>query len=195
VTSLKEQTWLACQEKTCCHLPLVVPTGRDVWRIARALDTPPWSFLRYFPTAEPRGDAFAIDQTDRRYRLVLAKRETARRKVKPCIFLMRSRHGHHRCGLGDLRPASCKSFPSDLFGGVLCVRNDGGCTCRVWSLLDVDQADERALVERREVEADEYRAVVADWNDQVATAPPEARIDFVSYCVYLLEVYDRIAAP
>jgi Fe-S-cluster containining protein len=171
----------------------VVPTGRDVWRISRALDTPPWTFVRYFPSPSPRGDAFALDRSERRYRLALAK-AASRKKQPPCIFLMRTRDGHHRCGLGDLRPAACRAFPSDLFGGVLCARNDGGCTCRRWSLLDLDVAEETELVVRREEEAAEYRRLVAEWNRLVAEAPPEARFDFLAFCRFVLEAYDALAA-
>jgi Fe-S-cluster containining protein len=191
--TLKETVWLACRTKTCCHAPIVVPTGRDVWRISRALDTPPWAFVRYFPSPSARGDAFALDQSEQRYRLALAK-GASRRKQPPCIFLMRTRNGHHRCGLGDLRPASCKAFPSDLFGGVLCTRNDGGCTCRTWSVLDVDVAEEAELVVRREEEAAEYRGLVAEWNRLVSEAEPGATADFFDFCRFVVEAYDALAA-
>ena len=61
----------------------------------------------------PRGDAFALDRSERRYRLALAKR-ASRKRQPPCTFLLRTRDGHHRCGLGELRPAACRAFPSDL---------------------------------------------------------------------------------
>src|SRR5262245_19539300 len=92
-TSLREATWLACSAKSCCHAAVIIPTGRDVWRIARTLEVPPWSFLRYFQATVPTDDAFALDTSERRYRLVLGK-QRSRRKQPPCIFLTRTRHGH-----------------------------------------------------------------------------------------------------
>jgi Fe-S-cluster containining protein len=186
----KEALWLACKPKTCCYTALVVPSGRDVWRIARALDAPPWTFLRYLASPGPRPDAFCLDHSETQYRLVLAKQLTRRtRSPAPCTFLLRTRHGHHRCGLGDLRPQACHSFPSELVDGVLCVRNDAGCTCRQWALADVDLAEEIALVETRQAEAIEYHQIVADWNARVRAADTDT--DFYQYCAFLLAAYDE----
>ena len=190
----KETIWLSCRTKSCCHAPIVVPTGRDVWRIARTLDVQPWSFLRYFPTPTPRGDAFALDRSDRRYRLALAKKAPSRKRQPPCVFLMKTRGGEHRCGLGALRPAACRALAVELIGGVLCPRNDGGCSCRHWSLLDFDLAEESALVAAREEEAAEYGGLVAEWNRLIAEAPPETGFDFLDFCRFVLDAYDALAA-
>jgi Fe-S-cluster containining protein len=188
----KETIWLACKAKSCCYTPAVVPTGRDVWRIARALDTPPWSFLRYFPTARPRRDAFALDQSGQQFRLALGKAPSRRKTALPCIFLLRTRNGHHRCGLGDLRPLVCRAFPADVVDGVLSLSNAGQCVCRTWALADVDIAEETALVEARQRGAEEYCAIVARWNARVAAAPPDTTFTFADYCDFLLETYDGI---
>jgi Fe-S-cluster containining protein len=189
VLTAKEQIWLACREKTCCYAPLVIPTGRDVWRISRALEVPPWSFLIYFLSREPRRDAFVLDQSGRSFRLALAKGVT-RRKKPPCIFLMRTRDGAHRCGLGELRPSVCRAFPTELLNGLVCVRPDTGCTCRDWSLADIDLTEERQLVEQRQTGAEEYCQVVEAWNARVEAAGPEAHFDFLDYCRFLMQAYD-----
>jgi Fe-S-cluster containining protein len=195
VVSRKESLWLSCKRKDCCHAGFVIPTGRDVWRIARALETPPWSFAMYFATAQARRDAFALDQSEKRYRIALGKRKPIRAKAPPpCIFLLRTRQGHHRCGLGDLRPSVCKSILTAERDGILYVENDAGCTCRDWSIVDVDVEDERSLLHTRQDDGDHYCAVVADWNKRVETAPSEQRFDFFQYCTYLLDTYDAIAA-
>ena len=190
----KEALWLACKQKTCCYAPVVIPSGRNVWRIARTLDTPPWSFLVYFETAAPRRDAFALDRSERRFRVALAKQPSQRTKTPPpCIFLLRTRSGQHRCGLGDLRPMVCRAFPAESVGGVVCLRRDSGCTCRSWVLADVDIDEETALLAARQTDAEEYCAVVARWNSMVGSAPAETHFDFVAYCQYVLESYDEIA--
>jgi Fe-S-cluster containining protein len=189
--SRKEQLWLACRQKTCCSAPLVIPTGRDVWRIARALDAPPWSFLIYFQSREPRRDAFCLDASGRTFRVALAKQPSRRHRLPPpCIFLVKTRDGAHRCGLGELRPSVCRAFPVEMVDGVVCLRPDSGCTCRRWTLGEVDVAEERELVLARQAAAEEYCGVVARWNARVAEAGPEARFDFLDYCRFLLEAYD-----
>lgn len=190
---LKEATWLACKPKTCCYTSFVVVTGRDVWRVSRILETPPWSFIVYFQSPQPRPDSFILDRSGRHFRLALAKQPSKRKKTPPpCIFLLKTRNGYHRCGLGDLRPQVCKSFPSEMVSGVLCVRNDAGCTCRTWSLTDVDIEEETEKVELRQAEFEEYCAAVAAWNDHVTDAPPEETFSFFEYCNFLLNAYDEI---
>lgn len=193
----KEEIWLACKQKSCCYAAFVVPSGRDIWRIARTLDSPPWAFLVYFPAPAPRRDAFHLDQSGVAYRVALAKGATRRTKAPPpCIFLLRTRNGAHRCGLGALRPGVCKSFPSDLLGGVLYMQDGTGCACRTWSLADVDIAEETAAVTARRQDTAEYCEVVARWNARVATAPPDTQFSFFDYCEFLLEAYDALdAAP
>lgn len=193
--SRKEAIWLACKAKTCCSTQIVVPTGRDVWRIARTLDAPPWSFLVYFPSPQPRPDAFALDHSDATYRLALARRPSTRKNGTPaCTFLLRTRDGHHRCGLGRLRPMVCQTFPSQIVAGVVCLPDDTPCACRAWTLADVDIAEERALVEASQADLEEYRGVVAHWNDRLADAPVEARFTFFDFCLYVVKAYDELAA-
>ena len=190
----KEAIWLACKEKSCCYASLVIPTGQDIWRISRTLDTPPWSFLMYFQTPQPRRDSFVLDGSGRQFRVALAKGKTRRTKTPPpCVFLLRSREGHHRCGLGDLRPGVCHSFPSELVNGILCVKPDSACVCRQWSLPDVDIAEETAAVARRQQDVETYCAVVAEWNRRVADAPAGTTYQFFDFCTYVLEDYDRRA--
>jgi hypothetical protein len=191
----KEAIWLACKEKSCCYASLVVPTGHDIWRISRTLDTVPWSFLIYFQAPQPRRDSFILDDSGRQFRLALAKGKTRRTKTPPpCIFLLRTRSGSHRCGLGDLRPAVCRSFPSDVVEEVVCIRPDAGCVCRQWSLLDVDIAEETAALEERQSDVETYCDVVAQWNDRVRNAPRGAGVDFTDFCEFIMTTYDALAA-
>ena len=163
-----------------------------MWRISRALDVAPWSFLIYFQSPEPRPDTFILDNSGRYFRLALSKQPASKRRKSPppCIFLMRTRNGHHRCGLGDLRPDVCKTFPIEMLGGVLCIPGETGCACRTWSLADVDLREEAPLVEARYDSFIEYAEIVTRWNLHVASAPEETEFDFFAYCEYLLESYD-----
>jgi hypothetical protein len=86
-----------------------------------------------------------------------------------------------------------RSFPSELVSGMLCVHPDSGCTCREWTLADVNIAEEAALVEARQADAEEYCAMVACWNARVVSAPADSSFDFFAYCAFLLEEYDELA--
>ncbi len=193
----KEETWLACKQKTCCYAAFVLPSGRDVWRISRTLMAPPWTFLVYFQSPQPRPDSFILDDSGRQFRLALSKQPSRRTKTAPpCIFLMKTRQGYHRCGLGDLRPQVCKTFPSDMIDGVVTVSSNTGCACRKWSLADVDIEEEKPRVETRRRDFDEYCGVVQHWNafaaSTLSSAPPESAFDFFDYCNYLLDAYDEM---
>ncbi len=193
----KEATWLACKEKSCCYSAFVLPSGRDVWLISRTLMTPPWTFLIFFQTPQPRPDSFVLDSSGMHFRIALSKQPSRRTKTPPpCIFLMKTRRGHHRCGLGDLRPLVCKTFPSEIVDGLVRISGEIGCTCRQWSLTDVDIEEERVRVEARHRDFMEYCGVVAHWNEYaleaLASAPPDSAFDFFDYCNYLLDAYDDL---
>lgn len=190
----KEAIWLACKQKSCCYASLVLLSGRDIWRISRSLDLPPATFMVYFETPRPTRDSFALDQSGRTFRLVLAKQKSRRRKnlPPPCIFLMKTRSGHHRCGLGSLRPQVCHSFPIERVGGVLCIPGETDCTCRDWSLADVDMEEEARELDSRQAGFEEYSEVVAHWNRTVADAQEGTVFTFLQFCDFLLAEYDRI---
>lgn len=185
----KEAIWLACKQKRCCYTSFVLPTGRDVWRIAHSLQTRPETFLTYFESPQSRPDAFFLDASGRSFRIALAKQRSRRKSTPPCIFLLRTRNGYHRCGLGDLRPEVCKTYPTEIVSGVICIRNDGGCTCRTWTLQDIEIEDEMALVKSRTAEYHEYCDKVAVWNDMVLAAG-ETIHTFVEFCDFLVRTYD-----
>jgi hypothetical protein len=189
----KEGVWLACKQKTCCY-SAVIPTGQDVWRISRALDTPPWSFLVYFHSPQPRRDVFYLDRSGRGFRIALAKGTKSPRSKRPapCIFLLKTRGAHHRCGLGDLRPTVCRSFPSELIDGVVCIRPDHGCQCREWTLADVDLSEEMDVLEERQSDVDVYCEIVGRWNARVKAAPEDITLDFTDYCTFVLQAYDQL---
>jgi hypothetical protein len=189
----REALWLTCKQKTCCYPLLVIVTGRDVWRIAGALGTAPWTFLVYFGSPEPTPDSFMLDKSGKYYRLALAKGQTKRKKLPPpCIFVVKTRDGHHRCGLGDLRPQTCHTFPLQSVGGVASVVPDTGCVCRSWSLGEMDVEEERAGLRERVEEYAEYSALVEAWNRGVMELPDGAAYDFYQYCEFVVDAYNSL---
>jgi hypothetical protein len=192
---VRETLWLSCAAKTCCYTAAVIPTGTDVHRIARALDLPPPSFLVYFETSVPRRDAFALDRSARRFRWMLAKNPALSLDGRPgCGFLLRTRTGEHRCGLGDLRPVGCRVFPAMLRDGIVSVQPSPGCTCRPWSLADLDTAAERPGLEAGEADGERYGEVVSRWNEAVEREGAGRPRRFDEYCDYVLDAYDLMEA-
>jgi Fe-S-cluster containining protein len=143
-------------------------SGDEIVRIARTLDTPPWTFTTALP-ALPGDDAFALDDTADRYRAALTKLP-AGRAGESCIFLLRLSEGTARCGLGESRPAPCRAYPAE------------GCTCSA-------RSTENAVPETGR---DEYARIVRTWNAYVNGAGIK-RFSFTDFCRFLLDQYAAIA--
>lgn len=188
--SSRELLWLACREKTCCHTTRVIVSGRDMWRIARAIEAAPWEFTVYGEAVEGAVDGFQLVHGGPAYQVILAKRGKVGPKGAPCFFLWKLADGHAQCGLGQLRPQVCQSYPALLVDDLLCVESSA-CTCRRWSLLDLDEARDRAQIRQMLAEAEEYSQIVADWNERLSPGGP-ART-YPEFCAFVLALYDRLA--
>jgi len=170
----------------------VAPTGRDLWRLAETLDVPIWAFTVYTDAPADAADAFALDTSDRRFRVVLAKRpdeELGEQESAPCVFLWRLRDGHAQCGLGGLRPMVCQTYPSILQDGLLCMGESSGCSCHAWALSHLDGEQETRLLERLAGERAEYAAVLRAWNARIAQTFVGRAPDYVEFCDYLTAAY------
>jgi Fe-S-cluster containining protein len=188
-TSTKEALWLGCKEKTCCSSYTVFPTGLDIWRIATTLRVPPWAFTTLVPAEEGAPDGLVLDRSGQHFRVALAKVPAEGEKLSPCVFLMHFPDGTARCGLGNLRPSPCHSFPSRLIDKVLYLVNDGGCTCRKWLLSEVDIEEETAVVMAEKHAREAYYKVVANWNEYVRRATGDEGFSYPDFCRYLLDIY------
>jgi Fe-S-cluster containining protein len=181
----KELLWLNCREKSCCHNSRVIITGRDMWRIAQAMELDPWEFTLFCEVLPHAVDGFQLVYGGPVYQVVLAKRGEVGPVGAPCLFLWQVTNGHHQCGLGGLRPLTCQSYPSLFANGMVCV--DGhNCTCRRWSLLDVDTSAEQKLLEQVLQETAEYSHIVTTWNQNLKGQKPYA---YQEFCAYVLETY------
>jgi Fe-S-cluster containining protein len=156
-----------------------------VWRISQTLELPPWGFTRYTDAQSSAELSFALDQSERRYKIVLAKQAGD----AACVFLWRTPNGHAQCGLGDLRPMACKVYPATLIDGILCVGESAGCTCRVWALAHFDLEEEERQMRSAEHERAEYALIVRRWNDLVQRGAADRQFSYIEFCNYLLNVY------
>lgn len=189
MTTPRELLWLACKEKTCCHAQVLV-TGHDVWRICDVLSVKPWDVAAACAADGAAPDGFQLVRGGRRRQLALVKRPDT---GGACTFLWTLNDGHAQCGLGMLRPGVCQAYPALLVDGMLCA-SSSACTCRRWSVLDLDGDGDRELLGRLAVEQAEYASIVRRWNDALPDAP--ARRTYRQFCAYLLETYAmRAAAP
>jgi len=184
----KEERWLACARKSCCRDTIVYPSGTDIYRISTTLLVPPWDFTVALPAPDTAEDGFALDRTNARYRAALAKSES----TQACTFLIFALDDAARCGLGALRPGPCHSFPSYLDGGEVKLMQ-GVCSCRTWTVDDVDVDLERDLLLAQARERETYKGVIGSWNAFVARAGDEGPYEYSDYCRYLLDAYAQMA--
>jgi Fe-S-cluster containining protein len=185
-TSRKELLWLSCREKSCCHTTKVVLSGLDMWRINVAMELMPWQYTRYSDAPDDALASFCLEQSGPRFQVVLDKRGAVGPSGAPCIFLLKMKDSHAQCGLGALRPTVCKVYPATLVDNLLRCESSA-CTCRRWSLLDLDVERDTSLLQAMLQEAAEYTRIVSDWNSAV-----ESGHDLRTYrefCTYVIDAY------
>ncbi|HYR62860.1 MAG TPA: hypothetical protein VET24_09575 [Actinomycetota bacterium] len=160
-------------------------------RISRALDLPPRSFVSLCPTEPDAADGVQFERAGLKYQLVLNKRGAVRAAGAPCIFLWKLSDGHAQCGLGALRPLVCRAYPASLADGLLCAAGDA-CTCRRWSVSDLDPEADKAALHAVLEEAQRYSLAVDAWN--AALPPPPAQRSFSEFCQFAFAAEDEYLA-
>jgi Fe-S-cluster containining protein len=181
---LAEVLWLHCPTKRCC-VRTVLPTGADIWRIATTLQVSPESFLRPVP-APSDGDGFALDHTQPPVYPALARR-TVKGRLSACVFLLQFGDQASRCGIDGLRPLPCQSFPAVGAAGQITVDAASGCTCRTWSLAEIDRERVSTLLQQEADERQQYHELMRAWNATVTSA--NRRYSFSEVCHYLMQMY------
>jgi Fe-S-cluster containining protein len=181
--------WLRCAQKTCCAYYVVYVTGDDVVRIARTLAVPAWTFTAAMPNEEARPDAFALDHSGSRHRLALVRTRLQPDTRPFCTFLVRATDGAARCGLGEGRPAPCRSFPANEIDGAIRFEN-AGCTCD-WSGVTADESADRALLSAEGQAREKYGQIVAAWNDYVGRFADPFELTHRDFCRYLMDAYNQ----
>jgi hypothetical protein len=176
--------------KLCCFHYTVAVSGRDIYRILRALQVPAQDFLDYQAVHDAAPGGFLLEPGGNRYAVVLARRRLPEPLASPCLFLVRTSDGKAFCGLGELRPGPCRTHPVVLKDDVIALVNDPGGCVRTWSYRDIDM-DERRKIRRVLAEEDEYRGVVEQWNAQ--TQERGGQRTFEEYLSYLVNRYAAMA--
>ena len=183
VRSRREYAWLSCRAKACCARGADV-TDADIARIATGLALDPINVVATEPAVDGDPVAVALGPT-RRVRLHLVTTTTG------CVFLLRTRSGAGRCGLGDLAPAACRIFPADPCRPEPAVRPEPGCTCRRWTETDVADAP----VVRANQELTAWRELIARWNAYAVEVAEGLELDdFLRYVLHVRAELDGGAA-
>ena len=184
----KDALFLGCKEKACCSWYSVTLSGADVYRIWRSTGLDPIAFCVYADARKSSDTWFALEPRGTPYQLMLAKRGTAETASRPpCVFLWRLPDGHAQCGLGDVKPGVCRTFPSLLVNGVLCTGDRAGCTCSFPMLASADRAEEIRRLRSAESEMSEYRDLLDQWNARLDAANRPWTFD--EFLSWLLEAY------
>jgi len=187
--SRKDLLWLSCREKTCCYATKVVLSGLDLWRIHQAMELMPWQYTLYSDAPEDAVDGFRLVPGGPLFQVVLAKRGEIGQYGAPCIFLLKLSDGHAQCGLGALKPTACRAYPAALVDNLLRCESSA-CTCRRWSLLDLDAEQDTSMLNEMLSEMAEYSEIVAAWNNLLHEGhEPRSYHDF---CSYVLAAYDAL---
>ena len=189
---IHEELWLRCATKRCCTLRTVLPTSADIWRIATSLQIAPESFLRPIPAHDHPESAFALDRTGRLFHAALVRR-SLKGGAAACVFLLQLGSQAARCGLGSLRPTTCQSFPATGSPGMVRVDDQHPCTCRAWTLADLDRAQISELLRQDTSERQGYHASILAWNAQVGAAPGERGFSFGDFCHFMMSTYAQHA--
>jgi Fe-S-cluster containining protein len=184
LVSNRERICLGCREKTCCSYYTVTVTARDLLRIARAMQLSPSEFLVYHTLPEGEKDGFLLHPGGPLWALALARRSLPDETASPCIFLLRTNDRHGLCGLGDLRPGQCHTYPAYLVDGFVALANNPAACVRTWSYGDLDLEEERRKLGRFKIEEAEHGRLVEEWNRRVREEGRER--SFEEFCTFLV---------
>lgn len=151
------------------------------------LAVPPWVLTAAVDADALQSDAFALDASGKRYRLVLVRTRFSEGAEAACEFLIQTPEGSARCGLGEGRPRPCRSFPAQLIDGEVRFSNEG-CSCD-WSGVQSDDEADTDLLQAEVRARAAYAGVVLTWNAYVASLDPSVALTHRDFCRYLMDAY------
>jgi Fe-S-cluster containining protein len=180
----RDRICLACREKSCCSYYTVTVTARDLVRVARAMQLAPTDFVTACTVPDGGPGTFLLRPDGPRHALTLVKRAFPDPADSPCIFLLSTNDRRGLCGLGDLRPGQCRTFPSYLTDDFISIVNDPPGCVRTWSYGDVDLDEERRRIVHAKAEEAEHHEALAEWNRRVGDEGRER--SFEELCTFLV---------
>jgi Fe-S-cluster containining protein len=188
---MPEHTPCANCHARCCQEHIVPLCGFDMWRIARGLEFEPEQFVKVRPQPETNSHGFILDHSGRTYYMSLGKRP-AGPEAEECIFWLRMEHTG-RCGIYELRPQVCRTYPSIMRGLDVERREDVLCPVDAWRDGILQKPSWRHSLFSVTVEFDIYRMAVGRWNRHVLNSPEDVHFTEHDYMQYVLAFYDQLA--
>ena len=180
----RQKICISCSTKRCCFYYVVPLTGADVSRIAGALQLFPEDFVTYYEPQTQGGALFRLSPEGPLYAMILAKREVPDKDGAPCLFLVQTNDGHARCGLHDLRPLQCETYPVVIEDGSVDIINDPAGCVRTWSYGDIDVIVEKKRLQQLKSLEMEHARMVEKWNRHILEEGMTHGFD--EFCAYLL---------
>lgn len=186
----------------CCRNYLVPVTGLDVYRIYRSLGLDPGQFTAYQQLASGKV-GFRLEDSALRYTMLLAKdQQHGRASEGWCVFWLPLGKSVGRCGIYQLRPRVCRTYPARLENGT--VQLPMRCLKTTWN-ADVPGAPWQARAEREDAERRIDDIVNQRWNSFDPAAEPavdpigdptvsstDRDYRYRRYLAWMLEIYARL---
>ncbi|MFZ1077612.1 MAG: YkgJ family cysteine cluster protein [Nitrosotalea sp.] len=150
--SIQDHPCISCHTN-CCKEYTIFVNAHDVYRISVGLGLDPENFLEIYGAKE---DAWGIQIEEGLVDLALKQKDDT------CTFLIKF-EDNFRCGIHDLKPGVCKSYPFQLKDGKLIQMDDKLCP------VDWDVAKEFETMMTTHLKKDEnewkfYYDLILEWN-------------------------------
>lgn len=180
----------ACSSMGCCIEYNVTIIGRDAYVIAGNCHLPVQAFTYYFEQHEPSSTGFKLAAGGPAHDFALAKRsEGTRDGHSPCAFLMDLPEGIMRCGLYELRPHVCRTYPGTRYRGVVQFRRVAKCPASFYDISKVNIGRWGPLLTELRFEYDLYERFVAAWNARVESRGAGTECAVAEYYAQLIDFY------
>ena len=171
--STQDHPCISCHTN-CCKEYTIFVNAHDVYRISVGLGLDPGNFLEIYGAKE---DEWGIQIEDGLVDLALKQKDDT------CTFLIKF-GDNFRCGIHDLKPGVCKSYPFQLKDRKLIQMDDKMCPVD-W---DVTKEFETMMITHLKKDENEwkfYYDLILEWN---ATHQPAAKLsEFLRFLI------DRVA--
>ncbi|MCX4703061.1 hypothetical protein [Streptomyces sp. NBC_01373] len=173
--------WHASRTEHLCTRGARFVTGSDIVRLSRALALEPWHMTQTAPAAADDPTGIVTDGGRRRVNLRLANGPNG------CVFLLRTSGGLGHCGLGELAPVSCRSFPAHLAEGIPPASSKPQVGSRQLTEEDLDQEMLARAKRDWSADRDHWFEVVKRWNALSEESESDDEPGIRDFQRYLLE--------
>lgn len=170
----------------CCRSFNLVIDGFDAYRLARSLTLRILDFaeLRWAETADDEHRIVLDGNAARHYRMVLIRvPDLHPEHPLRCVFLINV-GDRARCGVYDLRPGMCRTYPSHVSEGLVATNGGKYCPPNAWRLETMNLPYFRLQHQFKAQQRAIYHRLIEHWNNRVSAARRRTSDDFFAYLVH-----------